>query len=90
MDWAQSLSPTARNRVFNRVYRLQAGNLGDYKRISQGLFELRLFFDGGFRVYFGRDGDQFILLLCGGDKSSQKKDIEKAKEYWNEYNGQKK
>lgn len=85
MEWVRSLSSKTRNRVLNRVYRIQTGNLGDYKRIGQGFFELRLFFDGGFRIYFGRDGDLIIVLLCAGDKKTQKRDIEKAKEYWSQY-----
>jgi putative addiction module killer protein len=62
------------------------GNLGDHKQIEGTLFELRFFFGSGYRVYFGKDGDTLILLLCGGDKSSQTKDIESAKRLWRYYN----
>ncbi|MBN2325521.1 MAG: type II toxin-antitoxin system RelE/ParE family toxin [Candidatus Omnitrophica bacterium] len=89
-EWLNSLSIKARDRVLSRLYRIQNGNLGDYKRIGTGVFKLRLFFDGGWRIYFGRDGEEIILLLCGGDKSSQKRDIEKALEYWRQYHEQKK
>lgn len=89
-EWLNSLSANIRNRVVDRLYRVQNENLGDYKRVGAGVFELRFFFDGGLRVYFGRDGDEIILLLCGGDKSSQKRDIEKALEYWRQYHEQKK
>lgn len=67
------------------MYRIKYGNLGDCKRIGTGVFELRFFFAGGLRIYFGRDGEEIIFLLCGGDKSSQKRDIEKALEYWRQY-----
>ncbi|MBN2329256.1 MAG: type II toxin-antitoxin system RelE/ParE family toxin [Candidatus Omnitrophica bacterium] len=81
-DWLKSLPISTKLRVMKRIYRLEQGNLGDYKRVGAGVFELRLFFDGGLRVYFGRDGDKIIVLLNGGDKSSQERDIEKALEYW--------
>jgi putative addiction module killer protein len=50
-----------------------------------GLSELRMFFGPGYRVYFGEEGDNIVLLLCGGDKSSQAQDIEAAKAYWKEH-----
>jgi putative addiction module killer protein len=75
----------ARKRILVRVSRLQRGNYGDYKSVGEGVSELRMFFGSGYRVYFGERGNNLIVLLCGGDKSSQDKDIEKAKEYWQEY-----
>ncbi len=88
MEWVKSRSPKTRHRIFERINRIQNGNLGDYKRIDAGLFELRLFFNGGIRIYFGRDGEKIIVLLCGGDKDTQKRDIEKAHEYWRQYHEQ--
>ncbi len=88
-EWLKSLSPLTETRVLKRIYRIQHGNFGDYKRIGAGVFELRLFFDGGIRIYFGRDGEEIIILLCGGDKSSQKQDIKKALDYWRQYHEQK-
>jgi putative addiction module killer protein len=85
-DWLKSLPIPTRLRVQKRIYRLEQGNLGDFKRVGTGVFELRLFFEGGLRVYFGREGGKIIVLLCGGDKSSQQRDIEKAVEYWRQYN----
>jgi putative addiction module killer protein len=71
--------------VFARLDRVETGNLGDYKSVGDGVFELRLPFGPGYRIYFGEVGATIVLLLCGGDKSSQKKDVVKAKEYWNLY-----
>lgn len=84
-DWVQSLSRHYRARVFARLDRVETGNLGDCKPIGEGVFELRLHFGAGYRIYFGAVGTTIILLLCGGDKSSQKHDALKAKEYWNAY-----
>ena len=66
---------------------MESGNYGDFKSLKDGVFELRLMFGSGYRVYFAEDGNDVVLLLIGGDKSSQKNDIQKAKEYWKEYQG---
>ena len=83
-QWLTSLADkTARKRIQTRLSRVEAGNLGDCKQISPGVFELRLRI--GYRIYFGKVGDTIILLLGGGDKSSQQKDIQNAKICWGEY-----
>jgi putative addiction module killer protein len=85
-DWLNQLRDVmARKRILVRVSRLQRGNYGDCKSIGEGVSELRMFFGSGYRVYFGERGNDLVILLCGGDKSSQSKDIEKAKKYWQEY-----
>jgi DNA-binding phage protein len=61
------------------------GNLGDLKPVGQGVFEWRITFGPGHRVYFGKDGDTLVILLCGGTKKRQSKDIEQAKAYWDDY-----
>ena len=63
----------------------QGLHYGDYRSLKDGVFELRLVFGPGYRVYFGEDGDTIVVLLCGGDKSSQVQDIKRAKAYWKEY-----
>jgi putative addiction module killer protein len=68
-----------------RLLRVQEGNYGDVAPIGEGLSELRLFFGPGYRIYFGEEADNIIVILCGGDKSSQDRDIENAKAYWKEY-----
>ena len=67
-----------RRRILQRLFRVQSGNYGDYKPVKGGIFELRLHFGSGYRIYFGEDGERIVVLLCGGDKSTQKKDIDTA------------
>ena len=74
---------TTRKRIQTRLSRVETGNLGDSKQIAPGVFELRLRI--GYRIYFGKVGDTIILLLGGGDKSSQQKDIQNARLCWGEY-----
>ena len=72
-------------RIQARLDRLVGGNFGDCESIGQGIFEIRLHFGAGYRIYFGEADNTIVLLLCGGDKSSQNRDIERAKAYWQEY-----
>ncbi len=73
---------TDRARILTRLDRVESGNFGDYKSLGDGLFELRFFFGSGYRVYFGMNGNQWVLLLCGGNKGSRDKDILMARRYW--------
>ena len=72
-------------RIRTRLRRLAAGLYGDYASVGQGVKELRMFFGPGYRVYFGEEGKDIVIVLCGGDKSSQDSDIAKAQDYWKEY-----
>ncbi len=74
-----------RRRILSRLRRLEQGNYGDCKHIKDGIFELRLFFGAGYRIYFGEDRGNIVLLLCGGTKSTQGRDIGAALTYWQEY-----
>ena len=65
--------------------RAARGNFGDYRDLHSRVFELRDDFGPGYRIYFGIDGDEIIVLLAGGDKRSQSRDILKAKEFWTDY-----
>ena len=86
VDWLKSLRDRrARKQIQVRLDRLESGNSGDYRSVGEGVFELRLQFGPGYRIYFGEVDNTIILLLCGGDKSSQVRDIEQAKAYWREY-----
>ena len=85
MKWLERLDWKTQERISARVMRMQRGQFGDFKALDGGLYELRLFFGPGHRVYFGEHKGRVILILNGGDKSSQRKDISRAKEYWNTY-----
>lgn len=89
MDWENNLSEKDRAIVTTRLVRIRQGNLGDCKIIKggKGIHEIRINFGPGYRIYYGLKGKQIILLLCGGDKGSQKKDIQKAKVFWDDYLG---
>lgn len=86
-EWLQSFRKNlpVQARILDRVERLKIPHYGDYKHVGNGVLELRLHFGSGYRIYFAEDGKRIVLLLCGGDKSSQKKDIANAKAYWQEY-----
>ncbi len=85
-DWLASLHDLkARSKIRVRLDRVSLGNLGDCHGVSDGVQELRIDYGPGYRVYFGQVGSAIELLLCGGDKSTQAKDIEQAKRYWSEY-----
>ena len=85
-EWFTSLrDPMVRGKINERLRRIFLGNLGDYKSVGDGVFELRIHYGAGYRVYFGQIDSVVILLLCGGDKSSQNRDIRKAKNYWRDY-----
>lgn len=70
---------TVKNQLLSRLARIENGNFGDTKALSANLFELRCFFGGGIRVYYTIRSQKIVLLLAGGDKTSQDRDIEKAK-----------
>ena len=75
----------ARRRVLARLRRLEQGHRGDCKPLIDGIYELRLSFGPGYRIYYGQEDSNLIVLLCGGDKSSQQEDIKQARKYWNDY-----
>ena len=85
-EWLRSIRDRrTRTRIQERLERLEIGNVGDCQSIGGGVYELRLQFGPGYRIYFGEVDNTIVLLLCGGDKSSQTQDIERAKTYWLEY-----
>lgn len=61
------------------------GHPGDHQSVGQGVYELRIHYGPGYRVYYGEDGMTLVLLLCGGDKSTQRRDITRAQAYWLDY-----
>jgi putative addiction module killer protein len=84
-QWFVSLNPQARAKVAIALTRLEQGNLSGIKAVGGGVLEYRIDFGPGYRIYLGRDGDRLIILLGGGTKKRQQRDIEKAKTLWQEY-----
>lgn len=85
-EWFESLrDERIRGRIEARLMSLESGNFGDYKSVGEGVFELRLHIEKGYRIYFALVDNMIVLLLCGGDKSSQQRDIERAKTYWRDF-----
>jgi putative addiction module killer protein len=85
-DWIGSLRDRrARALIRARIARVRLGNLGDCKPVGAGVLELIVDYGPGYRVYLGQVGTKLVILLCGGDKSSQTEDIRKAIEYWADY-----
>ena len=83
LDWYHSLDNSIKKRIDMRIDKLEEGQYGDYKCISLDLYELRCKFGSGYRIYFTEQDDIIILILCAGDKSTQSKDIQKAKDIIN-------
>lgn len=78
--WERKLKDQkARAMIAARLFRLANGLAGDVAPVGQGISELRIHYGPGYRIYFQQRGDEIIILLCGGDKSTQDRDIEKAK-----------
>jgi putative addiction module killer protein len=85
-EWLAALRDRqARGRIRARLARLAAGSFGDSEPVGEGVMELRIDWGPGYRVYFARLGQVVVLLLCGGDKRTQNKDIERAKDYLKDY-----
>lgn len=87
-EWLWSLSDrNVAARVQTRLDRLRLGNFGDARSLGKGLSELRIDVGPGYRVYFLLEGKTTVVLLCGGDKTTQQKDIRRAREYLADYRG---
>ena len=84
-EWLASLDPRARAKVATAIVRMEKGNLSSVKSVGQGVLEYRIDFGPGYRVYFGRDGEVLVILLMGGTKKRQQRDIETASKYWQVY-----
>lgn len=82
-SWLRKLKDTAaKAKILMRIKRAELGNFGDSKSLGAGLWEMRIDFGPGYRVYYGQDGEVAYLLLCGGDKSTQQTDIARARALW--------
>ena len=85
-DWLDSLKDiTARAKIRVRLDRVRLGLLGNNRFVGEGVNELKVDYGPGYRLYYGREGGNIILLLLGGDKSQQDKDIAEAIEYWQDH-----
>lgn len=85
-EWLDSLRDVkARAKVRVRLDRARLGNLGDRKSVGDGVWEMRIDHGPGYRVYFGLENNRLVLLLLGGDKATQQRDIEKAMDYWRDH-----
>jgi putative addiction module killer protein len=85
-EWLGGLADRqARARIQARLARVAAGNLGDVERVGGGVLELRIDWGPGYRMYFARVRNVIVLLLCGGDKRTQQRDIKRAKDYFEDY-----
>jgi putative addiction module killer protein len=74
-----------RGRILKRLGNVELGNLGDCEPVGDGVIELREHHGPGYRIYIGQEGTNIVILLCGGDKDSQRYDIQCAKDYWEDY-----
>ena len=84
-DWLDDLDDKTRAIIVARLDRVSLGNVGDHTPITNEITELRIHYGPGYRVYFGRAKKTLVILLIGGDKRSQVRDIAKAKRYWLDY-----
>lgn len=84
-EWLDGLDLSVKARIQARILRFEAGNLGDRKPVGAGVYESRLDFGPGYRIYFGIEGSCLVVLLCGGAKGSQTRDIRQAHCFWSDY-----
>jgi putative addiction module killer protein len=84
-DWFAELEAAARAQVTRAVARMEQGNFSNVKSVGSGVQEYRINVGPGYRVYFGRDGEKLVILLTGGTKKRQQRDIEAAYAYWQDY-----
>jgi len=87
VEWLKDLDTSERAIIRSRLNRVRTGNFGDCWPLegSKGIYEFRIDHGPGYRIYFIKEGNKLILLLIGGIKRTQNRDIEKAKRYWNDY-----
>ena len=86
LDWLKRLrDPIAKVQVVKRINRVEQGNFGDHKFCRDGVWEIRIDVGAGYRVYYGKAKLRIVLLLCAGDKRTQDSDIDRAVEYWQDW-----
>ena len=88
-EWLQNQDTEIRARVQTRIDRIELGNFGDHKGVGNGVSELRIDFGPGYRVYYGLDNEKLVILLVGGTKKRQARDIKMAQACWKTYQQEK-
>lgn len=83
--WYVEVESVARAKITRAIVRLEQGNFSNVKSVGEGVFEYRIDFGPGYRVYFGQDGQALVILLTGGTKKRQQRDIDEAHAYWRDY-----
>ncbi len=84
-EWFAELNAAAGAKIVRALARVEQGNLSNVKSVGEGVLEYRVDFGPGYRIYFGRDGETIIMLLTGGTKKRQQRDIDRAHAYWRDY-----
>ena len=84
-EWFAESESVARAKVTRAIVRLEQGNFSNVKSVGEGVFEYRVNFGPGYRVYFGQDGPTLVILLTAGTKKRQQRDIDAAHAYWQDY-----
>lgn len=84
-EWFNTLNAPAAAKVATALLRIEAGNFSSVKGVGSGVFEYRIDFGPGYRIYFGKDGERLVILLGGGSKKRQQRDIAEAVRLWSEY-----
>lgn len=88
-EWFAALPPQEAAKITTAITRLSLGNFSRVRGVGEGVFEIKIDFGPGYRVYFGKDGETIVILLHGGTKKRQQADIEKAIAYWRDYKSRK-
>jgi putative addiction module killer protein len=88
-EWFTALEAAAGAKIARALARMEQGNLSNVKTVGEGVLEYRIDFGPGYRIYFGRDGETIVILLTGGTKKRQQRDIDAARTYWRDYKGRK-
>lgn len=85
-EWFEFLKDVqAQSIILKRLARVRMGNLGEWRSLGEGVGELKIDFGPGYRIYFGQESQKLVILLCGGDKGTQTKDINNAFKFWKDY-----
>ncbi|MFC1681313.1 type II toxin-antitoxin system RelE/ParE family toxin [Pseudomonadota bacterium] len=83
--WFDRLNATAAVKVATAIHRIEQGNFSNVKGVGAGIYEYRIYFGPGYRIYFGKAGDSLVILLAGGTKKRQYLDVTTAKAHWRDY-----